>query len=198
MANEVSPALIQALKTGDEKALAHIFEFYRDKLYAYCFRILKTKDLSDEVVADVFITLWNKREQLLDSTSFEAFLVTITRNLAIDSIKRSARDEKFYNEIFFGAILTYAQLEENLDYIELQNAINEAIENLPPQRKQIFLMSRESNFTHQQIAEKLQLSRNTVKDQIVKALADIRAHLYLRGYTDLPIMLLMIILNKRN
>ena len=197
MSAEVSPALINALKHGDEKALGQIFDIYKDRLYAYCFRMLKTKDLSDEVVADVFITLWNKREHLLDSTSFEAYLVTIARNLSIDSIKRAVRDEKFYNEILLGAILTHSQLDENIDYEELQMTINEAIENLPPQRKQIFLMSRENSFSHQEIADKLKLSKNTVKDQIVKALADIRAHLYMRGYTDLPMVVVLLLLNKR-
>lgn len=197
MSSRISPTLIDALKEGDERALARIFSVYKDKLYAYCFRIVKTKDLTDEIVADVFITLWKRRDQLNITTSFEAYLISMARNLAIDSLKRASKDERLYEEILLNASLLYTQPDDRLDYYELQAAVEEAIRNLPPQRRQIFIMSREDNYTHQEIADKLNISKNTVKDQIVKALADIRTYLKLKGHTEIPAVLLYFLLHKK-
>ncbi len=193
----IDTTIIEALKEGDERALEKIFYRYKDKLYAYCFKIVKTKDLTDEIVADVFITLWKRRDQLNITTSFEAYLITIARNLAIDSLKKASKDERLYEEILLNASLLYTQPEDRFDYYELQAAVEAAIDNLPPQRRQIFRMSREENYTHQEIADRLHISKNTVKDQIVKALADIRTYLRLKGHTEIPAVILYFLFHKK-
>ncbi len=197
MSSEINSELLNALKEGDERALEKIFSIYKDKLYAYCFKIVKTKDLTDEIVADVFITIWKRRDQLQITTSFESYLVTIARNLAIDSLKQATKEERLYQEILLNASVLHAHPVDNLNYYELQAAVEEAIENLPPQRRQIFLMSREDHYTHKEIADRLHLSRNTVKDQIVKALAAIKAYLQLKGHTEIPAVILYFLLHRK-
>ena len=99
-------ALLIALKKGDENALASLFDLYSSRVYAFCYKRMKSKDLSDDVVIEVFTKLWDRRKTLKLDTSFEAYLFTIARNHLSNLLKKIARDEHLQTrlpvQLFYG------------------------------------------------------------------------------------------------
>jgi hypothetical protein len=79
--------VLHSLRSGEERALEQIFGLYKDKLYAFCYKTLKSKDLADDVVIEVFTKIWDKRSEVRTDTSFDAFVFTIARNLLLNFLK---------------------------------------------------------------------------------------------------------------
>lgn len=170
--------LIESLKAGDEEAFEKLFRFYKDDVYTYALSLIKSPDVSKEIVQETFIKVWINREGLKNDLSLKSYIYTIARNLVIDTLRRAKRDLVLRQEIYnhsqklYNPILT-AVNEENFKLI-----CDKAIQQLSPKRKEVFLLSREDNLSYEEISEQLGISVNTVKNHISKALELIREYLH--------------------
>ncbi|MEQ9443203.1 MAG: RNA polymerase sigma-70 factor [Cyclobacteriaceae bacterium] len=181
----IDKPLIKRLVQGDEHAFKQVYDVYYDKLYYYCLRFVKSEELVQELLQDIFVKLWTNREKIDPKLSFNAYLYQIARNHTFDFLKEAARDQKIKEELLLSAAIAHNHEEDNLTYAEYTGIANEAIEKLPAQRKLIFQLSRFEGLSYQEIATTLGISRNTVKVQMLRALKAIRKHLTL--HTDLTI-----------
>ena len=162
------------IKKGDEAALSELFDSYYQKLYQSSFKLLKTKDLADEVVQQAFIKLWENRDKIDTSRSIKGYLFIIAKNLIFDNLRNISRNEEL-KEIIASRIPLYHNMpEDSLIYANLKELAEKAIERLPAQRQLIFKLSREEGLTHEEIAQRLGIAKNTVKFQIVKSLKYIK------------------------
>jgi RNA polymerase sigma-70 factor, ECF subfamily len=178
---------IEQFKTGDLAAFELVFKEYHRPLVNYATTIVKDADESEDIVQQVFITVWNKRSTIDIHTSIRSFLYKAVYNACLNKIKQQAVRKNYAKEIQLnhGNVSTDAGIQQK----ELQQKIDEAIEELPEQCGRIFKMSRFDNLKYQEIADTMTLSVKTVENQMGKALKLMREKL--KEY--LPYIVLFII-----
>ncbi len=174
--------LLAAIAEGDEVAFKRLYEAYREKLFAYMLKVTKSPKIAEEIVLDVFLKLWTGRELLKDIKELDAFLYKVAYNKAIDFFRIAARERKLQKLI--GEQMETGR-EREADYHLLDNecqlVLKKSIEQLSPQRRLIFNLSRIEGLSHEEIAQQLQLSRNTVRNTIAETLKSIRHYLRQAG-----------------
>lgn len=170
--------LLSLIAEGDEKAFAALFGRYRDRLYSYLVKVTKSKESSEEMVLDAFVKIWTARTALGEINHFEAFLFRVAHNRAIDFLRQSQRNQRNRTAIWEGIQeLKAAMADEALLKTETEQAICEAVSRLSPQRQEVFRLSREEYLSYDEIAERMQLSKFTVRNHLSAALQFIRSHL---------------------
>lgn len=186
--------LLQQIAAGDEKAFAAVFETYRQRLYAYLLRITKSPVIAEDIVVDVFMKLWVGRELLPNIQSLGGFLHKVAYNKAMDLFTATARHTRL-QQVYAERIGNRPErgADDLLVDDECRRILLEAVNQLPPQRKLIYTLSREQGLTHEQIARALNLSRHTVKNSIVAATRSISEYLqkYYPGKTALSCLFLL-------
>lgn len=178
--NEHNELLIK-LRKGDQLAFAEIYNLYRGKMYTYACNLCKSTETAEEIVQEVFIRIWQKKEQINTEMNFAAYLKKVTLNHVLNHLKKVARDRRLQEELFIYIDAIRNTTEDNLLEKELLKTHDQAIALLPPQKKLIYQMSRNEEMTHEQIAEKLNISKNTVKNHMVEATKFIRSYVSKHG-----------------
>lgn len=174
-------ALLIKLKNGDATAFEEIYNQYRSKIYTYALKLSKSTVVAEEIVQEVFIKIWQKREQLNPELHFGAYLKKITLNHVLNHLKKVAREKTLQNELFNYLSLIRNNAEDSLLEKELLKTYEEAIAQLPPQKKIIYQLSRNEELSHDEIAKKLNISKNTVKNHMVEATKFIRNYVSKNG-----------------
>ena len=167
-------ALLIRLSEGDETAFVKIYNQYRHKTYTYAYQLSKSADTADEIVQEVFIRIWQKRAQINTDLSFNAYLRKITLNHVLNHLKKVARQKSLQEEVFQLIGISNSHTEDQLQEKELRKVYTDAIARLPAQKKLIYQMSRTEELSHEEIAVKLDISKNTVKNHMVEASRFIR------------------------
>jgi RNA polymerase sigma-70 factor (family 1) len=170
--------LMQQVATGNQDAFARIFETYRQPLYTYLLAITKSAVVAEDILVDVFMKLWIGREMMLRIENLEGFLHKVAYNKAMDFFKTTARHARL-QQVYAQRINDQSErsLDDWLIDEECLKILQDAVNQLPPQRKLIYTLSREQGLTHEEIAQALKLSRNTVKSTIMAATRSISEYL---------------------
>lgn len=183
--------ILRQIAAGDEKAFQALFHEYRGRLFYYISRFIKSEPVAEELVLDVFMKIWLGKELINEIKHFDSFLFRVAHNKAIDFL-RSAANDSHLKELLWEEM--QAQPAERPDWQvqvrEFESKLRAAISLLPPQSKKVYTLSREQDLSHDQIAEKLQISPATVNNHIVMAQRFIRT--YLSKEMDLAVLLLLI------
>jgi RNA polymerase sigma-70 factor (ECF subfamily) len=168
-------ALFQRIRADDRVALNALFAQYYQKLCGFAYTYLRHTEEAEEAVADVFFNLWRSRHQLSVDKSLKAYLYTAVRHAALAIIRtRKPALEAIDDEALSDEISDPGTPELLLTFQELQQHLDDAVDNLPPRCRQIFLMSRMEALTYREIAGILNISEKTVENQLVKALSILR------------------------
>lgn len=167
----VPASVIAAFRNGSEEAFRRIFMAYDARLAAYAAKICITLQDAEEVVQDVFISLWEHRANM-EGDDISGWLITVTRNKALKSLRRQILHMDISSLPEVPADLSDPL--QQLYFAEIEQYIYTVIQSLPPMRKKIFLMSRDEDKSYQQIADELGISVLTVKKQVSLALAHLR------------------------
>lgn len=177
--------LIQRLAAGDQYAFREIFERHSEQIHAVGLKILKSPELAKDLAQDTFMKVWNNREQLKDVKNFPAYLNVISRNLAIDFLRKkvfAVENEEYLISYFAEDAATPG---EDAEYRELEQLLHNAVDHLPPQMQQVFRLSRFERLSHAEIAERMNITRVTSKSYMVRALAAVRKYLSRYQYESL-------------
>lgn len=166
------------IASGNEAAFKIFFEKHRSKLYNYLFSIVKSKEIAEEIVVDVFMKIWVGRELMPDIQNMDAFLHKVAYNKALDFLRMASRNaglqklvrREMENE-------KEKQADHKMLEQECNQIIHEAIQKLSPQRHIVFTLSRMHGLSYDEIAQKLNLSRNTVRNTMAETLRSIRTFL---------------------
>ena len=167
---------------GDEKAFAALFAHYYEHIYGFAFSVTKSASLTEEIVQDVFVRVWNNRAQLGEIQKFDAWLFIIARNQAYKVIRQKVNDPRFVQELDEYFHLYPEAADDRLLFKESSELIGKAASTLPRQQQLVFTLSRVDGYSLDEIAGQLQLSKNTVKAHLSKALQGIRMYLQLHAY----------------
>lgn len=168
--------LLKAVASGDEKAFGEIFHRYRNKVYTIAFRITASAPLSEEIVLDVFLKAWLKREQLATLEHFSAWLFTVTRNRVFSLLKQIALRKEAEAALEQEAFLPHENPNALLQEKEYRQVLAQAIARLSPQQKKVYRLIKEKGLKREQAATELNLSPETVKRHLSEAMQVIRAY----------------------
>ena len=170
--------LLTELKNGSFQAFERLYNMYSGKLYNFIMRISSGNQyMAEEVVQSAFIRVWEVRERVEPESSFISFLCTIAKNLLMNMYQRQTV-EYVYNEYLLKSGLDRdSQTEESIDLRFLNEYIDSLAEELPAQRKKIFILSKRQNYTNKEIAEMMGISESTVATQLSLAVKFMREQL---------------------
>jgi RNA polymerase sigma-70 factor (family 1) len=183
---------VRGLLESNESTFRTIYDAYHRQVFSFAFYLTKSSDIAEEVVQEVFIRIWEKRAQLAPDTYLLAYLKKITQNLVMDIFRKANRDRSLQQHIYNYMSKLDQQGPDILLEKELNLAYRQALDRLPPQQKIIFTLSRDENLSYQQIADQLQLSRNTVRNHMAEAIKSVRH--YIRHNTDFACLFMAIVL----
>jgi RNA polymerase sigma-70 factor, Bacteroides expansion family 1 len=180
--------LFNQLALGDENAFTEIFHFYSRRLTPWLLKKTKDAAAAEEIMQDIFLKLWVNRDRLANIDNPEGYIYKVAANLMLDHFRKLAMEHKILNQFQNGKTgAADASSQGVVDLRDTQKLIEQAVQQLPDQRKRIYTM-RQEGMSYQQIADELQLSINTVKNQLIAAGKSIRAHLVQHGVSSLAII----------
>ena len=180
--------LLNQIVDGNASAFRVLYERYQGKVFLFALRLTKSKSEAEEIVQEVFVKLWERRSGINIEKNFNAYILTITRNLVIDILKKAARDKTVQEKIYENMLKMQSASVDLLIHKETERLHRLAIENLSPKRKVVYMLSREEELTYEEIAKKLNVSRNTVRNQMSESLKSIRE--FLTGHMETACILL--------
>lgn len=170
-------ALINRLSKGDQKAFSVLYEQYKSVSYAFVLSFVKDSSISKDIVHDVFVKVWVKRESLPRVVSFNRYLFQMLRNAVYDHFEALQINHRFVLEMM-KVVDDYSDVTQSLiSEHELQTIIFEAVSRMPERRREVFLLSRYQNVENKEISRRLGIDIRTVENHITAALSDIRLRL---------------------
>jgi len=184
--------LFTQIAHGDEKAFAEIFYHYSKRIYPFVLKKTKSETTAEEIVQEIFIKLWTNRENLSHIENYESYIFTIAANKVYKYFRKIAGEERLLKALWNRVNELCYTTEEIIELKESEELINKAIEQLPPQRKKIYQLSRHQGLSHAQIAEQLSISPSTVNNQLTEALRYIKQHLQEMPETTLALMIILL------
>jgi len=161
--------LLLLLKEGDEHAFFEIYHLYKEQIGYRLLRLLRSDELAEEVLQDVFMKVWSGRKSIDETLSFKAYLHRIAQNLVIDLMRRATKERTIYDHIMATTSELYSHIEENIFKKENEQLLYQVIDMLPPQRKKVFLLFKIEGKSYKEISEELGISASTIKEHIQKA-----------------------------
>ncbi len=187
--------LFSQMIQGNELAFEQIFHHYNARIYPFMLKKTKSHHLSEELVQELFIKLWEGRGKLTDVKNPDAYIFSMAAHALLNHWRKVSRDTDMRNRLWQELCRFSNLTDDAVDYKESKSIIQAAVELLPPQRKKIYLMSRIEGMSHEEIARILNLSRSTVNNQLSQTLKFIRQYIDKQhgNKTALSAMLLFIL-----
>lgn len=192
MAQYTEQELALNIKQGDIKSFELLFNTHCSNMLQYATTMLKDSDDAEDIVQQVFVQLWAKREAVVIETSIKSYLYRAVHNSCLNKIKQQVVRSGYANDYQYIGNTATASVAQLLENKELAVEIQKALDELPEQCKRIFAMSRFEQLKYQQIADALGINVKAVEHQMGKALKHLRnklKHL-------MPIVVLLALLGK--
>lgn len=181
MAEELqNDQLIKQIQQGNELAFEALFLSYYNQLCKYIWKYVRSMDVAKETTQDVFADVWQNRKDLDTNKNLHGLLFTLAKNKSLDTIKHQKVVEKYRDEAFDIQRMWMETTERHPRPTEetfLNEDILQAIDELPPKARQIFLLNRKEGLTYKEIAAYLNISVKTVESQMSRALKLLRTRL---------------------
>lgn len=174
---ELEQVTIIMLKEGSVDAINLCFDLYYAALCSSANYYVKQPTIAEEIVQGVFVDFWINRENLPTQSSVKGYLMTSVKHDCLDYLKHKKIEERYADQFKDGMMDSYEDIFDDLVNKDLQKVLNNAINKLPKQCREIFLMSRFKYMSYKEIASTLSLSLKTIENQMSKALKVVRAEL---------------------
>lgn len=173
--------LLARLRQGDERAFSKLYSTCFRPLYRRIFSLVKEEAVTDELVQDLFLKLWQKREEIDPEQSFEAYLFTIAQHLVYDYYRKIAKDKRLIARLLLNATDYYLHSDVLLENKENRQIVMEAVQQLSPQRKAVFTCCKLEGKSYEETSEELGISVATVNSHMTQSLKTVREYL-LKNY----------------
>ncbi|GGH10267.1 MULTISPECIES: RNA polymerase sigma factor [Pedobacter] len=185
--------LLTGLKAGDKVAFKQLYEVYSGRLASKLIYLLKSEELAQDILQDVFLKIWTNREMIDIELSFGAFLYKIATNLSKNVIRKNVYDQLMRHQI--GQEEVYHPIEEGDDAEEAKAILDQAMGQLTDRQREVYTLHKIEGLSYQEISEKLNISLSAINHHIQKANKQLKAILKSRSF-ELFICLLPALLKK--
>lgn len=165
--------ILKGINQSNSKSFDLLFECYYNSLCNYVASIIKNNEIAEDIIQDLFATIWINRKNNSINT-LKSYLYRSAYNASLDYLKHSKIENHFQNEKANQLMVSY---EDSVELYEVIELLEESIEQLPEQCKLIFKLSRFENLKYREIAQKLDITENTVDTQIRRALKNLKVKL---------------------
>ena len=166
--------LVALLKNGNQIAYTEIFERYKTILYKHAFRLLNNNEEANDVIQDIFLALWQKKDVIILKTSLSSYLYISVRNRIFDLLSHQKVAAKYVNSIRDFMEAGHYITDEQVRARELAAIIEKEVASLPPKMRKVFELSRQNELTYKDIGKQLNISDKTVKQQVHNAVKILR------------------------
>lgn len=168
---------IQKVAAGDPESFRDLFASFSSKIYLFALKLTRSKEIAEEVVQDVFLKIWDDRVNLKQIEHFERYLHVVTRNHCFNILKRMAAEARVKVAIGKELCETHTDTEESIILHDYQHLLHRVVEQLPPQQRTVYGLCHGEGLKYEEAAERLHISKLTVKTHMQHALRAIRANL---------------------
>lgn len=171
--------LLQQMADGERQAFTLLYRRYWEDLFVTAARALRGKEEAADVVQDVFLSLWNRRNELNLEGSLAAYLHTSVRYKCIHYIEKNITRRDYlvhFAEMIISAASSNAEL--NLQVKEIEQTVNKTVAKMPPKMQEVYNLSRRQHLSYKEISDSMNISVETVKKHIHHALHLIRKELH--------------------
>lgn len=164
------------LSEGDKHAFTVLFNHYKDKIYTLAFKITGCDFLAEETVQDIFTKVWINRQELPSVTHFNAWFNTVARNHLFSLMRNQAAREK--REAIFASQQRFeiGDTDQRIVLKQTEDALSKALQTLTPRQNRIYHLIREQGMKNEEVATQLNISRETVKTHLSKAVKHLRTY----------------------
>lgn len=169
--------LITRITASDEHAFRMLFDIYSKRLFSFALAMTKSAADAEEIIQECFTRLWIQRKSLPNIDSEEAWLYRMVRNRTLDHLRKISREQKMIHQVWSNLSQPDRSLEEFILTREYQQLIDQALNQLSPQKQQVYRLSREKEFSHEEIAALTGLSKSRVNNILTETLKFIKTYL---------------------
>ena len=159
---------------GGETAMDQIYRHYAPKAYKVAYFLLQDNGWSDDVVQEVFIKIWQNRAKLQTELNLWAYIYVLTKRMSLNKLRSIKRSTACFEKLLKHVSVESNDVEDHILVKELSEQIMQFVAQLPPQQQKVFTLSRIVGISHQEIADELGISTNTVRNHIVQVLKNFR------------------------
>ena len=188
-------SLVLRLIDGDEDAFCELYASYKNRLIYFAMRFLYSREYAEDVFQDAFTVIWQGRRFINPDTSFSSYLYTIVRNRVLNQLRDLDNQDKLKEQILAQAVDYTEDTKHRIMADDLRHLIACAMQQLTVRQREVFRMSREKQMSHQEIADALGISINTVQEHISTSLRVLRVYLEKHKVLGADLILLLICLN---
>jgi RNA polymerase sigma-70 factor (family 1) len=175
--NSIEQKLIRDLKDGSQKAFDNIYRMYATRLYAFCMQYTKISEDTEEIVEDVFIKLWTNRRSIRQEDTLRPLLYTIARFSVINAYRSKVNSPSYEDYVNHIEELSVSDTQYHIEYEEFLKQLNAALKKLSPTQQNIIRLSKFEQLSNKEIAERLKLSEQTIKNQLSLGLKALKEEL---------------------
>jgi RNA polymerase sigma-70 factor (family 1) len=169
--------LLNRLKEDDQFAFTSIYNKYWKNLYTVAYALLKDKAICEDIIQEVFVTIWNKRKSMVIKVSLKSYLTASVKYEVFRQLRKKIESLEIIDDLIIDPTTSS---QENMEYKELLEHMNNVVNKLSTKCREVFILSREKELSHKEIAVLRNISTKTVENQIGKALATFKDSI---GYT---------------
>jgi len=168
--------LLKRIAQDDEKAFRIIFDRYKKRFYGAALKMSRSPDIAEEIVQEVFLTLWLRRSTLAEVENPASYLLTIAYNSISHQFRKMAREKRVKERLIERMSMSECSTEKIIEEKENRQLLQNIICQLPTQQQLIYRLSKQDSLNRNEIAEQLHISPNTVKNHLLKAMKYIKTH----------------------
>ena len=184
--------LIARIKKGDKEAFTEIYLKYSRILGFFLMGYVKSQPDVEEIIQDTFLKVWERREELNCKLSFKNYLFKLSKNAVLNKIRHKNVEEVYKLNYELTHSKVDSSTEESIIYSDYEQFCKEAINELPPKRKDIFLLSRYKGLTYDEIAKYMNISKKTVEKQISEALKYLKKKISIESDSILDLVIVLV------
>ncbi len=178
--------LMQEIKADNLLAFDILYKKYSKKLYKFAYSILKSTEDAENIIQDVYLNLWENRSKVNKDASVQYYIFSIAHNSAISLIRKKAKSAEFIEYLKLHQYINQSPLDVEIEYKELKAKLDEIIDHLPDRQKEVYLLHKVEGLKYQEVADKLNISVNTIENHMSRALKTIRGKL--DKYSIVPLL----------
>lgn len=188
---------MRQIAEGDERSFSVLVDHYWNRIYSMSLAYLKSSTLAQDMVQDVFLKVWLKRQELPAIQDFPSWLFILARNALVSALRSNKRQANSGITGLEELAAPHVSPDRHYDYKQLNELLQQALERLPGQQQQVFRLSHEQGLSHEEIGERLGIARQTVKNHLVRAMITLRTYIQSNGELFFVLMTAINILKKK-